>query len=261
MPHSEINNTIIFCNCSDSEIVSNEKKIEINAILKNINTDIIHISDLCGLAAHHKAELKKVFGVSTNFKLIACFPRVIKWLFQIAEISLNDKNVDILNARTLTVDEIKDTIQQKEFNSQKHSFSIIEKKEEWVPWFPVIDYDRCNNCKQCSSFCLFGVYEISENGKVTVKNPENCKTNCPACARVCPEAAIMFPKHDESPINGDEITDEEMIRKKVKLNVEEMLGDDVYEALAERRRKAKKIQLRKKMIDQATNERIKYTKK
>ena len=29
---------------------------------------------------------------------------------------------------------------------------------EWKPWFPVIDYDRCTNCMQCLSFCLFGVY-------------------------------------------------------------------------------------------------------
>ncbi|MEM9803556.1 MAG: hypothetical protein AAGA20_24785, partial [Planctomycetota bacterium] len=28
----------------------------------------------------------------------------------------------------------------------------------WTPWFPVIDYDRCTNCMQCLSFCLFDVY-------------------------------------------------------------------------------------------------------
>ena len=30
----------------------------------------------------------------------------------------------------------------------------------WKPWFPVIDYDRCTNCMQCLSFCLFGVYGV-----------------------------------------------------------------------------------------------------
>src|SRR5687767_1981373 len=28
----------------------------------------------------------------------------------------------------------------------------------WKPWFPVIDYQRCTNCMQCLSFCLFEVY-------------------------------------------------------------------------------------------------------
>jgi hypothetical protein len=27
-----------------------------------------------------------------------------------------------------------------------------------VPGFPVIDYDKCTNCMQCLSFCLFGVW-------------------------------------------------------------------------------------------------------
>src|SRR5690349_15887991 len=34
----------------------------------------------------------------------------------------------------------------------------------WKPWFPVIDYDRCTNCMQCLSFCLFGVYGADREG-------------------------------------------------------------------------------------------------
>ena len=65
----------------------------------------------------------------------------------------------------------------------------------WKPWFPVIDYDRCTNCMQCLSFCLFDVYGVSTDGKIQVQNQDNCKTDCPACSRVCPEVAIMFPKY------------------------------------------------------------------
>ena len=65
----------------------------------------------------------------------------------------------------------------------------------WKPWFPVIDYDRCTNCMQCLSFCLFGVYGVDEQQRIQVQNNDHCKTNCPACSRVCPEAAIMFPKY------------------------------------------------------------------
>jgi len=104
-----------------------------------------------------------------------------------------------------------------------------------VPWFPVIDYDRCTHCRQCLEFCLFGVYERDEGGKVIVAEPERCKTNCPACARLCPEVALIFPKADECPINGAEVVDEELERAKVKVNMERILGDDVYAALARRR--------------------------
>src|SRR5262249_25948757 len=61
----------------------------------------------------------------------------------------------------------------------------------WKPWFPVIDYRRCTNCMQCLSFCLFDVYGVSSEGKIQVRNQDNCKTDCPACSRVCPEVAIM----------------------------------------------------------------------
>ncbi|NBV85840.1 MAG: ferredoxin family protein, partial [Verrucomicrobia bacterium] len=81
---------------------------------------------------------------------------------------------------------------------------------QWKPWFPVIDYDRCTNCMQCLSFCLFGVYGVDSDRKLQVQNQDNCKTNCPACSRVCPEAAILFPKYKAGPINGDVVNDADL---------------------------------------------------
>ncbi len=62
----------------------------------------------------------------------------------------------------------------------------------WKPWFPVIDYDRCTNCMQCLSFCLFGVYGVDGDKHIQVQNNDNCKTNCPACSRVCPRPRSCF---------------------------------------------------------------------
>ena len=64
-------------------------------------------------------------------------------------------------------------------------------------WYPVMDGSRCVNCGHCLQFCLFGVYELDAAGKVEVRNPDHCKTGCPACARICPQSAIMFPLHDK----------------------------------------------------------------
>ncbi len=74
--------------------------------------------------------------------------------------------------------------------------------DEWTPWFPVIDRTLCTNCRQCLGFCLFGTYS-GNDGRVEVARPAACKTNCPACARVCPSGAIVFPKYDSAPVNGD----------------------------------------------------------
>ncbi len=113
------------------------------------------------------------------------------------------------------------------------------KQGEWKPWFPVIDYDRCTNCMQCLSFCLFGVYGVDTAHKIQVQNNDNCKTNCPACSRVCPEAAIMFPKYKSGPINGDKVSDQDLQREKMKIDISSLLGGDVYSMLRERSERAK----------------------
>ena len=65
-------------------------------------------------------------------------------------------------------------------------------------WYPVLDYSRCANCKQCLEFCMFDVYSLVD-GNVVATQPDNCKPGCPACARVCPAGAIMFPHYTSDP--------------------------------------------------------------
>lgn len=69
-------------------------------------------------------------------------------------------------------------------------------------WYPVIDYSRCTNCLECLDFCLFGVYGISTAEAILVEQPDNCRKGCPACSRVCPENAIIFPQHKSPAIAG-----------------------------------------------------------
>ncbi len=109
----------------------------------------------------------------------------------------------------------------------------------WKPWFPVIDYNRCTNCMQCLSFCLFDVYSVSPDGKIQVQQQSNCKTDCPACSRVCPEVAILFPKYKAGPINGEEINPDDVRREAMKVDISALLGGDIYAALRDRSAKAK----------------------
>jgi NAD-dependent dihydropyrimidine dehydrogenase PreA subunit len=127
----------------------------------------------------------------------------------------------------------------------------------WKPWFPVIDYDRCTNCMQCLSFCLFGVYGASTQGGIQVQQPDNCKTNCPACSRVCPEAAIMFPKYKAGPINGDVVKDSDLQREKMKIDISALLGGDIYSMLRQRSERAQSRFSKERDSDKALNERQK----
>jgi hypothetical protein len=69
-------------------------------------------------------------------------------------------------------------------------------------WYPVIDYSRCTNCMECIDFCLFGVYGVDVLDRILVENQDSCKKGCPACSRVCPENAIVFPQHKTPGIAG-----------------------------------------------------------
>ena len=125
----------------------------------------------------------------------------------------------------------------------------------WKPWFPVIDYSRCTNCMQCLSFCLFDVYGVSTDQKIQVQNQSNCKTECPACSRVCPEVAIMFPKYRHGPINGEEVKTDDVRREAMKVDISALLGGDIYSMLRDRSVKAKSRFSKERDDDRALKER------
>ena len=62
---------------------------------------------------------------------------------------------------------------------------------EEIPWFPMIDPERCDNCLKCLDFCPYDVYEAVE-GKLDVARPLNCLVGCSNCQRICPQKAIVF---------------------------------------------------------------------
>jgi len=112
---------------------------------------------------------------------------------------------------------------------------------KWVPWFPVLDYDRCAGCRQCADFCIFGVFDVSDEGQVRVVQPANCKTNCPACARMCRQVAIIFPKFPSGPINGAEVDEEKVRAERAGSDLGKLLRGDVYNVLRQRGVSAKEL--------------------
>jgi Pyruvate/2-oxoacid:ferredoxin oxidoreductase delta subunit len=104
----------------------------------------------------------------------------------------------------------------------------------WTPWFPVIDYGRCAACRPCAGFCIFGVYRVDGDGRVAVANPDHCKTNCPACARMCPKVAIIFPKYASAPIDGSPVEAAGVRSEQAGTDLKQALQGDVYAVLRNR---------------------------
>jgi NAD-dependent dihydropyrimidine dehydrogenase PreA subunit len=96
-------------------------------------------------------------------------------------------------------------------------------------WYPVIDYSRCTNCMECIDFCLFGVYGVDNLGRINVENQDSCKKGCPACSRVCPEHAIMFPDYKSPAIAGAPVG----AVSGLKIDLSKLFGGDTKDALTQ----------------------------
>jgi len=197
------------------------------------------VGDLCGLAARRDPRLADL-ARADRLTVIACYPRTVKWLFAAAGADLDDERVEVLNMRAMPAEEIIRALLPAGADASappapdRSAEPPPGPEGDWVPWFPVIDYDRCQNCKQCLAFCLFGVFALDDDGQVVVAKPDRCKTNCPACARVCPHVAIIFPKHKASPINGDAVGEDDEQRQPVRVDPAALLAGDVYQTLRRR---------------------------
>lgn len=249
--------TILLCRCAHHKVLPDRAASEIAERLRTRAVAFTEVDDLCGMAAGSEASLAGRLGTSGPFTIVACHPRAIRWMMHAAGVQDVESRLQVLDMRAMTREAILDRLPKAGSKAALPVSASEPAGDPWLPWFPVIDHQRCIQCRQCVSFCLFGVYELSPEGKAHVANPRNCKNNCPACARICPEAAIMFPKlgDEESPLNGDEIANESALKTRARINVHELLGDDIYAALAERRRRAGTRRLLRPVREQAEQER------
>jgi len=238
----QTNTLTIYCHCAYYQIVPEQTKSAILNALKNTGIEFQAVADLCQMSAARDPALK-LWAKAEAIKIIACYPRAVRWLFHAGGAPLPQRGVELFNMRVDGAEKIISSLAGGHVRSHPSKDTNLEKMGDWIPWFPVIDYDRCKNCKQCLNFCLFGVYKLSVEGKVEVCNPANCKTNCPACARLCPQSAIIFPKYSDSPINGNEVSESAsgVSSEKMKADLASLLGGNVYDAIRRRSKDGKRF--------------------
>lgn len=235
---------ILHCHCAYAQVVPKATKDEVLRQLADSGVEFEAVPDLCEMSAKKDPALKQ-YAACEGMKVAACYPRAVKWLFAAAGADLRD-DAQVLNMRTQGAEEVLTGLLGDERpdrpdrpNPQAEALLFGQNEpSKWKPWFPVIDYARCTNCMQCLSFCLFDVYGVSKEGKIQVQNQTNCKTDCPACSRVCPEVAILFPKYRSGPINGEEVSTEDVRREAMKVDISALLGGDIYSALRDRSARA-----------------------
>lgn len=71
-------------------------------------------------------------------------------------------------------------------------------------WYPVIDYEKCEECGSCVKKCTHGVYDKQKAPTPVVVFPEGCLQDCHGCGNICPAGAIVYigENTDWTPPNG-----------------------------------------------------------
>jgi ferredoxin len=202
--------------------------------------------------------MRNIFPVNNEYLIVACHSRTVRLLLEKAGVDTTASSFKFVNFFESDIEEIKretDSFNNGNSIISKASFEHISYSSDWISWYPLIDYSRCTVCEQCADFCLFGVYEKS-GGKVIVVNPEGCKNNCPACARICPQTAIVFPKYKPGgAIGGSDVIDEIAEQKRQAEDVNALLNGDIYRALEQRKSKRRSI-IREEAMNKAIEERL-----
>jgi len=175
---------LVICLCADGPKVDRDRALALAGAAAAAGRDVLVVEDFCAVAAGKGCREK----IGENPTLVGCRPRALRALLAAANIS----------------GEVKDFAQaEAEYpGAAPYSGEIVKYDNPWRAWFPVMDLDRCTQCGKCRDYCLFGVYQA--HGEIKVANPDHCKNNCPACARICPAGAIIFAKYPDAPVDGGE---------------------------------------------------------
>jgi Pyruvate/2-oxoacid:ferredoxin oxidoreductase delta subunit len=155
------------------------------------------------------SDLWKGLAARAGCRVLLCWlhPRPAEWILRGHRVP--DEGLSILDlggfsdadsAFAAALGAVQESVPREGAGDKVSSPGRMERFQEPVRprWYPVLDGSRCVHCQHCLQFCLFGVYELDAEGQVAVGNPDRCKTGCPACSRICPQSAIMFPLYEKS---------------------------------------------------------------
>ena len=193
---------VIICACSSRDFIDKRQVAKLAFNLEKSGADVTVVPDLCRLFEQNDERLKQLEG---NV-IVACQERAVNAMLDWRGI----KAENVLNLRKGNAEAVLSQMGIIACVDSCKDLEEMPREEGTDAWFPVIDRNRCVNCGKCHDFCLFGNYVLDCEKKVRVENPSHCKNNCPACARMCPQQAIIFPKYTYSPINGGLEIEEEV---------------------------------------------------
>jgi hypothetical protein len=96
--HIAITPRIVYCRCAYARIVPQGVKDAVLEALASSGADFDAVPDLCEMSARKDPRLEQLAS-DDEVKIIACYPRAVRWLFKGAGVDLDRDKVRILNMR------------------------------------------------------------------------------------------------------------------------------------------------------------------
>jgi NAD-dependent dihydropyrimidine dehydrogenase PreA subunit len=222
---------LVLCHCARRGLLDLTRLRQLRAALLAAGHDVLDVADLCAVAARGDSALTTAL-TAEDVVLGGCHVRALRELVRrlLGHCPPGLRAVDLREPDEAA---ILAALGPSAATAAAAAEPVLAPAED--AWYPLIDAERCTNCDSCHAFCLFGVYARAADGAVCVQAPLNCKTDCPACARICPANAIIFPKSTDPAINGAVRTAAQLQGARLRLNPQEVFGGDLRAKLAARR--------------------------
>jgi hypothetical protein len=96
---------ILFCNCTYAQVIPAPTKEAVLRKLCESEVSFDAVADLCEMSARRDPALKRL-ATEGDVKVVACFPRAVKWLFAAAQAPLAADQTEVLNMRSQSAEEI-----------------------------------------------------------------------------------------------------------------------------------------------------------
>lgn len=89
---------IVYCRCAYARIVPHDVKDAVLEALAESGADFDAAPDLCEMSARKDPRLRQI-AAQDSVKIVACYPRAVRWLFSSAGADLDLDKIQILNMR------------------------------------------------------------------------------------------------------------------------------------------------------------------
>lgn len=101
----ETETRLLYCHCKYAKVIDPAVKAAVLAGLTASGVGFEAVADLCEMSARKDPSLARL-AAPGKARIAACFPRAVKWLFHAAGNPIDETEVEVLNMREQSADEV-----------------------------------------------------------------------------------------------------------------------------------------------------------